>query len=166
MIFNKEKKKELPRIRLFLADVDGTLTDGCTYYSAQGEELKKFSHRDGRGVFLLREKGIAFGVITGENSEIVKRRAEKLNADFCFIGIEDKLKHFKDCLSENYSLNEIAFIGDDTNDLKLLKAAGVSFAVKDAMDEIKKEADYICEKKGGEGAFREAVDFLLEKAKV
>lgn len=148
-------------IRLLLTDVDGTLTDGCTYYSARGEELKKFNHRDGRGVFLLRSKKIDFGIITGENSEIVLRRAEKLDADYCFTGVEDKLSFVIENLTKKYNLDEIAFIGDDTNDLALLKNVGVSFAVNDAMTEVKNEVDYICTKKGGEGAFREAVEFLL-----
>ena len=147
---------------MFFADVDGTLTDGCTYYTAKGEELKKFNHKDGRGNFLLRKHKIKFGIITGENTEIVSRRAEKLNADYCFLGVENKLDLIESFCSEHgLSLEEIAFIGDDTNDMDLIKNVGLSFAVNDSMPSIKESAHYVCSRKGGDGAFREAVDFII-----
>ncbi|MBC8146801.1 MAG: acylneuraminate cytidylyltransferase, partial [Bacteroidetes bacterium] len=90
MLIDNQLKIAARKIKIFFSDVDGTLTDGCTYYSKDGEELKKFSHRDGRGVYLLREENIKFGIITGENTSIVKMRAKKLKADYCFVGITDK----------------------------------------------------------------------------
>lgn len=168
MISIKEINKEhFSRIKIFFSDVDGTLTDGCTYYSSSGEEMKKFNHKDGRGNYLLRQNNIQFGIITGENSEIVKRRAEKVKADFCFIGVEDKLAFIKDfCHKEKVSINEIAFIGDDTNDLEIMNEVGLSFAVSDAMPEIVASANYFCSRKGGCGAFREAVDFVISNQKL
>lgn len=163
MILNKEINIEIFKgIKIFFADVDGTLTDGCTYYTAKGEELKKFNHKDGRGNFLLRKHKIKFGIITGENTEIVSRRAEKLNADYCFLGVENKLDLIESFCSEHgLSLEEIAFIGDDTNDMDLIKNVGLSFAVNDSMPSIKESAHYVCSRKGGDGAFREAVDFII-----
>lgn len=159
---NKINTKIISGIKVFFADVDGTLTDGCTYYSANGEELKKFNHKDGRGNFLLRRNNIKFGIITGENTKIVLRRAEKLNADYCYVGVENKLKLLSSFCTENgLSLDEIAFIGDDTNDMDLIKNVGLSFAVNDAMPLVKDSVHYICSRKGGDGAFREAVDFIL-----
>jgi YrbI family 3-deoxy-D-manno-octulosonate 8-phosphate phosphatase len=152
-------------IKVFFADVDGTLTDGCTYYSAKGEELKKFNHKDGRGNYLLRKNNIKFGIITGEDTDIVLRRSEKINADFCFLGVGDKLSLLKSFCSEyNILLEEIAFIGDDTNDLEIIKNVGLSFAVNDAMPEVKENAHLLCSRKGGDGAFREAVDYILKSS--
>ena len=151
------------KIKIFFSGVDGTLTDGCTYYSKDGEELKKFSHRDGRGVYLLRQNNIKFGIITSENTEIVSRRAEKLNADYCFLGVDDKLSLLESfCSEQGLSFEEIAFIGDDTNDLDIIKNVGLSFAVADATPEIVASANYICYRNGGNGAFREAVDYVIE----
>lgn len=163
MISNKEVSDEIINgIKVFFTDVDGTLTDGCTYYSENGEEMKKFNHKDGRGNFLLRQNKIKFGIITGENTKIVEKRAEKLEADYCYLGIDDKLKHLLFfCKEYGLTMDEIAYIGDDTNDLDIIKNVGLSFAVKDSMPEILNTVNYICERNGGSGAFREAVDFLL-----
>ena len=165
MILNKKQQViDYNRIRIFFSDVDGTLTDGCTYYSGKGEEMKKFNHKDGRANYLLRKVNIKFGIITGENTDIVKRRAEKLKANFCFLGIEDKLEFIKlFSKRERIELNEMAYIGDDTNDLEIIRNVGLSFAVNDSDKLIKETAHFVCNKNGGDGAFREAVDFLLEK---
>jgi N-acylneuraminate cytidylyltransferase len=149
-------------IKLFLTDNDGTLTDGFTYYSEKGEELKRYNHRDGRGVFLLKQKGIKFGIITGENSEIVKNRAQKLNADYCYLGVEDKVKILNEILVKEKILpNEVAYIGDDTNDSEIIKAVGISFAPKDAHKDILEIVNVKCSSNGGFGAVRDAIDFLL-----
>lgn len=165
-ILNRIADKDFEKVKVFFTDIDGTLTDGFTYYSERGEELKRFNHKDGAGVKLLRDKGIKFGIITTENTQIVKRRAEKLNADYCFINTHDKVAVMELFLAENnLTFTQIAFIGDDINDLPLLKKAGISFAVNDAMDIVKKNVDYVCQNSGGFGAFREAVDFLITKVK-
>jgi YrbI family 3-deoxy-D-manno-octulosonate 8-phosphate phosphatase len=161
-MWNRLKNSDFLKIKIFFTDIDGTFTDGFTYYSEKGEELKRFNHKDGAGVKLLRDHGIQFGIITTENSQIVKRRAEKLNADYCFIGVNNKVEVIGKFLVDNkLTFSEIAFIGDDINDLELLKKAGVSFAVNDAVDTIKKNVNIVCRKPGGFGAFREAVDIIL-----
>jgi YrbI family 3-deoxy-D-manno-octulosonate 8-phosphate phosphatase len=159
---NNDLCKKASRIRFFFTDVDGTLTDGCTYYTAVGESMKKFSHLDGTGFLLLKLAGIKAGIITGENNEIVKRRAEKLNIDLCFIGIKNKLSLIKEFAnSKKISLKEVAYIGDDLNDLQLFSNVGLSFATGNAHKLIKQKADICCELYGGQGVFREAVELLL-----
>lgn len=162
MLTNEQIKEKAAHIRFFFSDVDGTLTDGCTYYSANGEELKKFSHIDGTGFLLLKKVGIVPGLITGEDTLIVKCRAEKLQLKHCLLGVKDKVEIIKRFAEENNcNLDEIAYMGDDLNDLGLISHAGLSFAVGNAHALVKKNAHICCKSKGGEGAFREAVEMLL-----
>ena len=150
------------KIKFFFTDVDGTLTNGCTYYSEKGEAMKSFNHRDGTAIALLNHFMIGAGIITGENSEIVKRRAEKLKINHCFLGIANKAECLHQFADENkFKLDEIAYIGDDLNDLQVMQLVGLSFAAGDASTLVKDKADIICTAKGGEGAFREAVEILL-----
>lgn len=159
---NKSIKDISKGIKFFFTDVDGTLTDGVTYYSENGEFLKGFSHVDGTGFHLLKNSNIEPGIITGEDSQIVIRRAEKLKLKNCFININDKLTRISEfAFEENIKLSEIAFIGDDLNDLCLIKKVGISFATGNAHDLIKSNATFILNKHGGNGAFREAVEILL-----
>lgn len=160
-------RKKAAGIKWFFADVDGSLTDGCTYYSALGEEMKKFSHSDGTGFYLLRLAGISRGIITGENIEIVTRRAEKLGVERCFLGVSDKLARMKAfAKEENITLGEIAYLGDDLNDYDLFMNLGFTFAPADARPEIRAKADVICKSPGGHGAFREAAETLLRHREV
>lgn len=155
----KEKAK---KIKWVFTDVDGTLTDGCVYYSPQGELLKKFSLRDGTGFFLLREAGVKIGIITGENSPIVEQRAKKLKVDKLILGgvpKVEKLKQFLD--SEGLSFGNVAYIGDDLNDIKLIRHCGIGFAVGDADPRAKEFADIVVTHHGGDGAFREVAESLL-----
>lgn len=155
----KEKAK---KIKWVFTDVDGTLTDGCVYYSPQGELLKKFSLRDGTGFFLLREAGIKIGIITGENSPIVEQRAKKLQVDKLILGGVPKVEKLKEFLeSEGLTFENVAYIGDDLNDIKLLRNCELGFAVGDADTRVKDTADIVLEKYGGSGAFREAAELLL-----
>ena len=157
---NIEKTKQ--KIKMFITDVDGVLTDGGMYYSDEGEIMKKFNTRDGMGIELLHKNGIIPVIITKENSEIVIKRADKLEVEEVYIGVEDKLEVINRLVKKyNLSFNEIAYIGDDINDLPVLKRAGLSFAPNDAIDEVKQIVDHITSKRGGEGAFREAVDLIL-----
>lgn len=156
----KEKAK---KIKWVFTDIDGTLTDGCVYYSPQGELLKKFSLRDGTGFFLLRQAGIKVGIITGENSPIVEQRAKKLKVDKLILdGVPKvaKLEEFLD--SEGLAFDDIAYVGDDLNDIKLLRLCGLGFAVGDANLLAKESADIVVSQIGGNGAFRESVKMLLE----
>ena len=145
-----------------MADNDGTLTDGFTYYSANGEELKRYNHKDGRGIYLLKKQGIKFGIITGENSLIVSERAKKINADYCYLGVQNKLQILNELLQlENIRKEEVAYIGDDTNDLEIIKEVGFSFAPSDAHTEVLTNVDFVCKSIGGHGAVREAIDYLI-----
>ena len=156
-------REKAARIKWFFCDIDGTLTDGGVYYSHEGELLKRFSLRDGTGFFLLRHCGIKAGFITTENSPIVEQRANKLKIDKYIYGTHRKVDALHEFLScEGLKFENVAFIGDELNDVKLLKACGLSFAVGDADHRAIEIADIVCEKKGGYGAFREAVEILLQ----
>lgn len=151
-------------VKLVLTDIDGVWTDGGMYYDEQGNEFKKFNTSDSAGVLFLKKLNIPIGIITGENTNIVKRRAEKLGIDFLFMGVKDKLSVAQNlCNDLKITLNDVAFIGDDINDIELLKNVGVSATPSQAPDYIKKYAHYITTKKGGDGAFREFVETLLFK---
>ncbi len=162
-ISNNQLREKSAKIKWFFSDIDGTLTDGGVYYSPEGELLKRFSLRDGTGFFLLRQCGIKTGFITTENSPIVEQRAKKLKIDKYIFGTHHKVDAIRDFIvSEGLSMDDIAFIGDELNDIKLLKSCGLSFAVGDANQRVKEVADVICESYGGHGAFREATERLLD----
>lgn len=155
---NKVRKE----IKMFLTDCDGCLTDGGMYYSEYGDEMKKFSTQDGLGLRLLREKGIICGIITGENTDLVQRRAEKLNLDILEVGVKDKLTAVKKiCADRNIALDEVAYVGDDINDLELLRAVGFSASVPNAIHTVKEAVDYVTERAGGSGAVREVIEYIL-----
>lgn len=158
-----ELRRRAAKIKWFFCDIDGTLTDGGVYYSPEGELLKRFSLRDGAGFFLLKQAGIRTGFITTEKSPIVDQRAKKLKIDKYIFGTHKKLEALQQFVKEEgISLESIAFIGDELNDIKLIRACGLGFAVGDANQRAKNEACVICKKNGGYGAFREAVERLLE----
>ncbi len=154
----------LRKIKCVLTDSDGVLTDGGMYYSEHGDELKKFNTKDGMGFKLLRESNIITGIITGENIQLVKRRAEKMKVDEVFLGIENKLEIInKICTKYNLELNEIAYIGDDINDLEAIKNVGFGVSVCDGMQCVKDAAKYVTNAKGGEGAVREVAEMILSE---
>ncbi len=150
------------QIKLFAADCDGCLTDGGMYYSVAGEELKKFNTLDGMGFGLLRNHNIRTAIITGEDTQIVKARAAKLQVDYLYMGVRDKLKVILDIAEKMHiSMDEIAYIGDDINDVEVLHQAGLGFSVPNGRKEAKEAADIIVSLQGGEGAVREAIDYVL-----
>ncbi len=150
-------------IKMFLTDCDGVLTDGGMYYSENGDELKKFNTRDGLGLRLLKEHGIITGIITGENRELNRRRAEKLGLDELLPGIRDKAAAIAElCKKYGISLNEVAYVGDDLIDLEAIKCVGLGCCTSDSAEIVKEEAAYITQKKGGEGAVREVADMILK----
>jgi YrbI family 3-deoxy-D-manno-octulosonate 8-phosphate phosphatase len=161
--YNKKLKLKARKIKLLLTDNDGVLTDTGVYYSEKGEEFKKYSIRDGMGVERLRDLvNIKTGIITGEVSGPVRSRAKKLKIEEVHLGIKEKDKIFNEILKNNNLLPEnVAFIGDDVNDLKLMKLVGLSAAPANAIDEIKGIADYICRNNGGNGAFREFAELII-----
>jgi 3-deoxy-D-manno-octulosonate 8-phosphate phosphatase (KDO 8-P phosphatase) len=152
------------KIKLLLTDCDGVLTDAGVYYSEHGEEMKRFSMRDGMGVERLRKlANVEVGIITGENSQPLARRAAKLQITELHLGCKDKLRTLRH-IADSYQLRlaEIAFIGDDLNDEEVLRAVGLSACPADAMQEIKGIADYRCRNYGGHGAFREFAEFIIK----
>ena len=158
-------KRINPIIKLFLSDVDGTLTDAGMYYGENGNELKKFNTRDGKGFELLHRAGIKTGIITSENTKIVENRAKKLKVDFLRQGIEHngKLEAVKRiCQNENILLSEVAYVGDDINCKELLQSVGLAACPSDATQEIKDILNIIVlSKKGGDGAVREFAEYVL-----
>lgn len=163
MIITKDGlKKKCQKIKLVITDVDGVLTDGGMFYSEKGEVLKKFNTRDGMAVELLREREISVIFMTRENSKIVLNRAKKLKIKETFLGIKKKeLLLPKICKKFKIKEEEIAYIGDDINDLNILKKVGFSIAPKDGISIIKKNSDYVCKSKGGEGVLREVADMII-----
>lgn len=157
------ERAEAKKIKLFLTDCDGCLTDGGMYYSENGDELKKFSALDGLGFGLLRERGISCGIITGENRNLVARRVEKLKLDILKMGVKDKLSVVQEiCAERGITLQEVAYVGDDLNDKALLNAVGFSASVPGAIGEVKDSVDYVTERPGGNGAVREVIDYILK----
>jgi len=146
------------KIKLFITDIDGVWTDAGMYYDNKDNELKKFNTKDAIGVFFLKLLNMETVIISSENTNIVKRRANKLGIDSCFLGVENKLDLCADiCKQRNIELTELAFIGDEINDLNLIENVGLSACPADAASYIKKEADWIMTRKGGDGAYREFV---------
>ena len=158
----KNDKVDKPNIKMFLSDCDGCLTDGGMYYSENGDELKKFNTKDGMAFKLLREAGIITGVVTGEKRELNIRRAKKLHIDIVEQGVNDKLSKVKElCNKYNVSLENVAYIGDDINDLEVIKAVGFGCSVSNGMDSVKKAAKYVTKVPGGSGAIREIAELIL-----
>jgi 3-deoxy-D-manno-octulosonate 8-phosphate phosphatase (KDO 8-P phosphatase) len=151
------------RIRFLLTDSDGVLTDNGVYYSSQGEELKRFSIRDGMGVERLRKfASVDVGIITGERSGSVQKRAEKLDIVELHQGIKDKSGVFETILKRhNLTPDEVAFIGDDTNDVEIMKRVGLAACPADATPFARQIAHYICPSRGGHGAFRDVAELII-----
>jgi 3-deoxy-D-manno-octulosonate 8-phosphate phosphatase (KDO 8-P phosphatase) len=160
------KDKARP-LKLLLTDCDGVLTDGSVFYGPEGEVLKRFFIRDGMGVERLRKlAGIETGIVTGELSESVKRRAEKLGIEELHLGVKLKLNKVNEIAQrKGLNLSEIAYIGDDVNDAEVLRAVGLSACPGDAMPEVKDICDIICHQPGGRGAFRELVEWIISERK-
>jgi YrbI family 3-deoxy-D-manno-octulosonate 8-phosphate phosphatase len=154
---------KLSRIKLLLTDCDGVLTDGGVYYGENGEELKKFNIRDGMGVErLLNHAGVTTGIITGELSPSVIKRAEKLKITELHMGVKDKPAVFKEILNRlNLQPEEVAYIGDDTNDLAVMKLTGLSVCPGNAISYVKEIADVVCDANGGDGCFREIAEMII-----
>ena len=149
-------------IRLLVLDVDGTLTDGGLYLDATGNELKKFSVRDGAGLTLARTAGIKVMILTGRESEAVRRRAAELHLDLCVQNCKSKRAFLAGFLREQGLRREqVAYVGDDWNDLAAMELAGFVACPVDAAELVRRRADYVSGRKGGEGAVRDAVEHLL-----
>lgn len=156
--------KKASKIRLLLTDCDGVLTDNGVYYSEQGELMKRFSIRDGMGVErLIKLAGVETGIITGETSESVKKRAEKLKLNHLFLGIKNKeLELEKILFNNNLKKSEIAYIGDDVNDIGIMQLCGLTACPQNAMFQVVNIVDYHCKTDGGYGAFREFAELIIQ----
>lgn len=150
--------------KIVFTDIDGVWTDGGMYYTENGDIMKRFSVKDGWGVSLLHALDIPVAILTGENTPIVRQRARKLKIEHCFLGVADKVEKASElCRQSGISLEETAFIGDDLNDLPLLRRCGFSGCVPHTPGYVKDKVDYVTRTQGGSGAFREFVEHLLEK---
>ena len=150
------------RIKLVLTDCDGVLTDGGVYYGESGEVLKRFNIRDGMGVERLRAVGVETGIVTGERSPSVMRRAEKLKISELHLGIKDKAPLLGEILERlGLTAEQVAFIGDDTNDVAILGLVGLAACPGDATAFAREAADYRCRARGGHGAFRELAELII-----
>lgn len=151
-------------IKLILLDVDGTLTDGGIYRSNDGNEMKKFNVKDGYTIVYAQKLNIDFGIITGKVSNLVEIRAKELKIKYLYQGISEKTEILNKIINETgLKKEEIAYMGDDLNDLKIMKSVGLTGAPKDAVSEILEIVDFTSTKNGGEGAVREFIEFILKK---
>ncbi len=158
-------------VKLFLTDVDGCLTDGGMYYSANGEELKRFCVYDGMGMVCLQQAGVPCGILTSENSPIVQARAEKLKLQYLYLGVGSRVN--PDCLTKlqaaqqicdqlGITLADVCYVGDDINDVELLSAVGYPYCPLNARPEVKAiQGIHMLNTPGGQGAIRELCDILL-----
>ncbi|WP_405208870.1 cytidylyltransferase domain-containing protein [Aquimarina sp. LLG6339-5] len=163
-LFPKETKK---KISLFISDIDGVLTDAGMYYSENGDELKKFNTHDGMAFQLIRESGVKTAIITSENTELVKRRADKLKVDYLYQGKRDGGKlsaALEICKKEGITIDNVAYIGDDINCFELLSTVGIAACPSNALNKIKDIPGIIkLSRKGGEGVVREFYEEVLSK---
>src|SRR5262245_18226688 len=153
----------LKRNRLFATDVDGVLTDAGLYYSESGEEVKKFNTRDGMGIKSLQRAGLITALVTQERTKLVARRGVKRMISEVHQGVMDKLSLVRDMAGRHgLSLDQVAYMGDDINDLTTLRVVGFSATPADGLPQVLAAVDYVCTKKGGEGAVREIVEMILQ----
>ncbi len=151
------------RIRILLLDVDGVLTDGKLYFSNDGSEIKAFNTLDGHGIKLLQKSGVRVGIITGRTSQLVAKRAADLGVTLLIQGREDKFQAMLELLNEeNYELDEIAFMGDDYPDLQVICRVGLGMTVANALQPLVDNTHWQSQFRGGEGAVREACDFIMQ----
>ena len=159
---NPKLDAKAEKIKLFITDVDGVLTDGRIVLGNDGEEFKFFHVHDGLGIKLAQQEGIKTAIITGRESELVARRAGELEINEVHQNIKDKLAVFDDLLAKyEIETENVAYIGDDLNDLPILKRVGLSLSVANGVQTVKNEVDYVTEKQGGAGAVREAIELIL-----
>ena len=154
------------KVKLVLTDIDGVWTDGGMYYDENGNEYKKFNTYDSAGVLYCHLIGIKTGIVTGESSNAVLLRAKKLGINYCYTGVDDKVSVISNLLSKlSFKWSEVAYIGDDINDIKVLKKVGLSACPSSATNYIKDIVDLVIDLKGGEGCFRSFVEYYLKENK-
>lgn len=157
---------KISKLKIVLTDIDGVLTDGSLYYTDEGLVMKKFFVRDGMGVILLKENGIEVGIVSTDKSETANARGKRLDLDLVYYGVKNKKEVIDEiCFLRNVKPENLAFIGDDVNDLEVLKLVGLSACPKDAIESVTSIVDYVCQNAGGRGAFRELADLILNHKK-
>jgi len=160
-------EEKTARIRMLLLDVDGVLTGGGIFYQdgeSGGAEIKRFDIQDGMGITMARKAGLTVGILTGRTSTMVERRAHELSIAVVKQGFHEKLEGWAEILREQeIAPEEIAYMGDDIQDLPVLWRAGFSAAPANAVPEVKSQVDYVCQRSGGHGAVRELIDLLIEE---
>ena len=155
---------KIKNIKLVVTDIDGVWTDAKMHYTNDGDFMKSFSTYDGMAVQILREKGLETVIITSENSKIVLERAKKLKIENIVLNEKNKLKKLKEiCASKKISLKEVAYIGDDLNDVEVLENVGFSALSNNSPIKDKVNVDYVTFRKGGDGAFREFADLIIKE---
>tara|TARA_Y100001958_G_C20858632_1_gene297878 strand:+ start:107 stop:583 length:477 start_codon:yes stop_codon:yes gene_type:complete len=155
---------KIKNIKLVVTDIDGVWTDAKMHYTNDGDFMKSFSTYDGMAVQILREKGLETVIITSENSKIVLERAKKLKIENIVLNEKNKLKKLKEiCASKKISLKEVAYIGDDLNDVEVLENVGFSALSNNSPIKDKVNVDYVTVRKGGDGAFREFADLIIKQ---
>ena len=153
-------ERKLPK--LILTDIDGVWTNGGMYYDGTNVELKKFNTYDSAGILFAHFFGIPVGILTGEDTQIVQRRADKLQVEYCYLGTKDKVAIAKElCKELSITFKDVAYIGDDLNDMKLLKLVGWAGVPFSAPEYVKCLANVQLSKNGGDGVFREFVESIL-----
>jgi 3-deoxy-D-manno-octulosonate 8-phosphate phosphatase (KDO 8-P phosphatase) len=158
-------ESRLKPIKLLLLDVDGVLTDGRIVFDSNGVETKAFDVKDGHGLKMVQRAGLKVGLLTGRTSEVTRIRAQELGIDLVIQGAKDKLAPYLEILkTEGLTDNEVAYVGDDVVDLPVLRRAGFSATVADAVAEVKPLVHYVASRPGGRGAVREICDLLLREA--
>lgn len=160
-------KKKIEKIKLLVLDVDGVMTDGGMYFTESGDQFKKYNTKDGMAIQHLVKSDFQVAIISsGFKTEMVKARAEMLGIQRCYVGRDSKMDILKSfCAELNIGLENVALIGDDINDLEMIKAIGFSASPKDAVNAVKSQVDIVLSKKGGEGCVREFIDsYLLKQA--
>ena len=163
----------MKQVKLFLSDVDGCMTNGGLYYTEDEKEVKRFCVYDGMGMVLLRQQGIPCGILTSEDTPIVRHRAQKLNLDYLYMGVGrvidnksiSKLEAAQEiCAKMGITLEDVCFVGDDVNDLELLQHVGTPVCPANAQPAVKAVPGIIVlEHRGGEGAIREICDAILDQ---
>lgn len=162
---SEDLRRKAANVRFVITDCDGVLTDGGVYYSDRGEEMKRFHMRDGMGVKLLRGYGVETAIVTGETSPSVVRRAEKLGIADLHLGVRDKLPLVEKVLAEkNLDWPSVAYIGDDVNDLEVLRRAGFTACPSDGVDDVKEVVNVVLRNRGGNGAFREFAEMIMKES--
>jgi len=162
LTLSPDLRRIIKKLRIIITDVDGVLTDGGMYYSNQGEVMKQFNTKDGMGLELIRKKGLKVAIMTKEKSDIVLQRAMKLKVDDVYINVEDKLELTKKLAAKHdIKMDEICYIGDDVNDIAVLRNVGFPVSVANAVANVMSVAKYITKTEGGKGAVREVCDLIL-----